>query len=181
MVSFSLFMPLRETSRRLEVEKNLDTKLSVPKKTAGAIALENYNKIPDTLNAHELMQEQLTEWDENVQCCYNRGKKIYHDSDFYIVVLVKHEKLLGHKVLHPLFMPRKSCPTPQWDQTVYQCKRESGDIVLLWTLPSKEVCQYYIDTATTTEPEEWDLLRFILMDKNGELLTLAKKLNKEII
>jgi hypothetical protein len=43
------------------------------------------------------------------------------------------------------------------------------------------VCQYYIDTATTTEPEEWDLLRFILMDKNGELLTLAKKLNKEII
>lgn len=149
------------------------------KKTVGQKATELYCKIPDTLNAYELTQEQLTEYDKNVQECYQRGIKLYPNTDFYIVVLVKWEQVLGHKVLHPLFLPRRTCATPEWDQTVYRCHKESGEIEFLWTLPSKQACENYITNQTVIPPEEWGILNFVLKDKNGDLLKLAKKLNSE--
>lgn len=159
----------------------MEKKLTAGHTTCGQAALDLYCKVPDTLNVHELTQEQLTEYESNVQWCYNRGKKIYDGQEFYIVVLTKWERILGHKVLHPLFMPRRSCPTPEWDQTVYRCPRDSGEIEYLWTLPDKETYNQYLANPELVHPDEFQLLSFVLKDKNGELLALVKKLNGEIV
>jgi len=55
---------------------------------------------------------------------------------FYVCVITKKERLMDN-VLRNYFLARSTCPTPQYDQTVYKYHRDSGAIQFLWVLPSK--------------------------------------------
>lgn len=149
------------------------------KPTVGEKALELFHKIPDTYIASELTSEQLTLYEEHLQDCYAKGRKSYGNVDFYISVWTKWERALGFKVIRPYFIARRTCPTPQWDQTVYRCHKDSGEIEYLWSLPSKEACEYYTINQAVIPPEEWGILKFVLQDNNGDLLKMAKQLNGE--
>ena len=100
------------------------------------------------------------------------------DGDFYIVGLIKKEKLLDN-VLRNYFIPTKSCPTPAYDQTVYQFISSGDEIRLLWVVPDEETSLTLQENRNIVVPEERGLLQYVLDYYDGTLYRMAKKLNGE--
>lgn len=142
----------------------------------GKISADLWNKTPESADATEQMREQLTEYDKNLFECIAEGKKKHPTEDFYIVVITKKERLMPN-VIRNYFFPRSSCPTPDYDQTVYKYSK-SGDIEFIWVIPKKEACLYMIKHAL--EVEEKELLGFVLDFLDGTLMKKAMILNNEI-
>ena len=88
------------------------------KKTVGAIASELQLKTPDTRDPIEIQREVHKDYIDNLKIAVDRGL-LTMKHDFYVTVIVKKEKLL-EKVLRNYFAERSSCPTPDYDQSVYK-------------------------------------------------------------
>ena len=76
-------------------------------------------------------------------------------------------------------MPRKSCPTPAYDQTVYRWNSIKKDIEYIWTVPDKETCLTLYQNKDIVVPSEQALLKMIIKFYDGSLYRLMKKFNKE--
>ena len=148
------------------------------KQTVGKLATDLAQKSADnTHTAHDQMEESLTDWDRNIFECIDRSKKEY-SGDFYLVVITKKERLLTN-VIRNYFMTRVSCPTPDYDQTVYKYNKKDEILDFLWVIPSKDACIMLKENAMLVMPEERQLLQFVLDFADGSLYEMAKKLNGE--
>jgi hypothetical protein len=148
------------------------------KPTVGKLATDlQKHEVQNHHTADEQMSEQLSDYDKNIFECVERSKKDYA-GDFFIVVLTKKEKLLSN-VIRNYFYPRSTCPTPDYDQTVYFYNRKDDAIDFVWVIPSRETCHQLKDNALLVAPEERQLLNFVLEFADGTLYKLAKKLNGE--
>jgi hypothetical protein len=148
------------------------------KPTVGKVATDLAQKETSSRNPIELMRELLTEYDKNIWQCVDNYKKEHHKTDFYIVVVTKKEPLLPN-VLRNYFIARNTCPTPDYDQTVYRYIIKDDEIEYLWVIPSKYACQVLIENVAHVVPEEYALLECVLHFADGSLFELAKKLNGE--
>ena len=143
-------------------------------KTVGACARELMMKGGDPINVIDMqraMQEEDEKFQSNVLEATSRGVKQF-DGDFYVCCLFKKEVLMPN-VLRTYFFPRKSCPTPTYDQGVWSFHRDAGHLELLWVLPNQLVC---MNIPPTIDPK---LREYIREMESGELLKLAKRLNEE--
>lgn len=165
----------------MEEEKTKTQTKSVRSKTIGQHAYELNQKEPDTTRAMDLTEAQASGWDHTIKEAYNLGRKGLPNKDFYIEIQVKWEQIFGRErpQLHQYSFVKNSCPTPQYDQTIYKYHHREDKLEFLWTLPDKDTYNYYVDNAATLHPDRWELLKFVLADKNGELLRQAKILNGE--
>ena len=145
--------------------------------TIGKIATELAQKTPDSRDPIEIERELHTEYESNVFSCLDAGKK-EHNGDFFIVVITKKEPLLQN-VLRNMFFHRKSCPTPDYDQTVYRYDKRNRLLKFLWVVPSKDTCLLFKDHALEVVSEERELLRYVLDFDDGTLYKIAKRFNKE--
>lgn len=145
--------------------------------TVGAVAKELLQKESPAVDATEQMQESLTGYDQNIYDCVERCKQDYF-GDFFIVVITKKEPLMPN-VLRNYFMGRASCPTPDYDQTVYKFDREKDEVEFLWVVPSKHTCLFLLQHRLEVPPEHHKLLHFVLEFQDGTLFKKAKQLNKE--
>lgn len=134
-------------------------------------------KTPESRDPIELERVIHTDYEKNVLECISRALKAC-DSDFYVVVLTKKERLLQN-VLRHYFFYRLSCPTSQYDQAVYRYRRVDNHLEFLWVVPSKDTCEMYRDNRAQVAPEEYGLLDFVLKFYDGTLDRLAKSLNGE--
>jgi hypothetical protein len=123
------------------------------------------------------MREQLTDYDKNIHLCVKDQKKCF-DGDFYVVVLTKKERLMQN-VLRGYFFGRLSCPTPDYDQTVYKYGRKDDHLEFLWTIPSYDMVNYMKNNTSHVSAEKYGLLKYVLEFADGTLTRLAKKLNSE--
>ncbi len=130
-------------------------------------------------SAEEQMRECLELWETNLLECIERGKKEF-PHDFYIVVDTKKEPKMQN-VLRNVFIPRSTCPTPTYDNSVYLYHRSDENLEFLWVLPSKATCSMMKDRALEIPEDQRELLQFVLDDADGTLLRRCKLLNKEII
>lgn len=163
------------------------------KKTVGSIASEllsqsNTQDVIETQRATE--QEYLDNliWavkhaQKKIDCSSIEGHKecasrIAFEKDFFIVVLLKKEKLLEN-VLRNYFITTLACPTPHFDQTVYRYDHKKEDVEFIWVVPDKETCEILSSNATIIVPEERQLLRMVLDYYDGTLFRIAKKFNGE--
>lgn len=128
-------------------------------------------------SAHEQMKEQLSDFEANIYESINEGKKKF-DNDFYVVVIAKKERLMQN-IIRNYFFTRISCPSPDWDQTVYKYDRSLEALAFLWVVPSKAVCKMFKNYALEIDRSERELLNFVLSFEDGTLLKLSKKLNGE--
>jgi hypothetical protein len=147
------------------------------RETIGKISSDLIVKPLETTSAIEQMQEQLTDYDKNIMECVDRCKNDF-PGDFYVVVITKRERLMQN-VIRNYFYGRLSCPTPDWDQTVYKYSRMNDDLVFMWVIPSKQACEEITMNKHLIPPEEWRLLEYVLAFNDGTLLRLAKDLNGE--
>lgn len=147
------------------------------RETVGKISSELIEKAPESRDPIELQRAMTKEFIDELNKCVvdNQHKYI---GDFYVIVITKRERLMPN-VLRNYFFPRQSCPTPEYDQSVFRYNRSTGDLIYLWTVPSKDACYYLKDHMLEVVPEEQDLLRYVLAFFDGSLLRYAKKMNKE--
>jgi len=149
----------------------------VVEKTVGQAAVESQQKDPETRDPIELEREIHKDYEKNLSICIDSGIKNY-DTDFFVVVLVKKERLLEN-VLRNLFLHRSTCPSPEYDQSVYKYHRTTGAIEFIWVVPSKETCEMFTLNALQIVGGERSLLTYVLDFSDGTLLRKSKELNGE--
>lgn len=145
--------------------------------TVGKKAIELVEKSDNKHSVVDQTQESLTEFEQNVLETAEKGLKQYN-SDFFIVVLTKKEKLFDN-IFRNFFLHRKSCPTPEYDQTVYHYIYSADALKYLWTVPDRDTVLMYRDNSKDVVEEEKQLLGYSLSFLNGDLDRLSRKLNKE--
>ena len=146
--------------------------------TVGALSLSLSEKEPCSRDPIELEREMHKDYEKNVFECVDTHKKVFNN-DFYIVVLTKKERLMKN-VMRNYFLARHSCPTPDYDQTVYRYNRKEDTLTFMWVIPSRDTCHLLKDNAVEVVAEERQLLNYVLDFSDGTLMKLAKKLNNEI-
>lgn len=134
-------------------------------------------KAPETNSPIEQMRESLTDYEKNVWQCVEEGIK-KHPGDFYVVVITKNERLMQN-VFRLYYFNRISCPTPDYDQTVYRYKRNSAELIFMWVIPSRDASIHLMQNASYVTPEEQGLLKYVDAFNSGALFKLSKELNGE--
>lgn len=147
------------------------------KETVGKIARDLMEKKPESRDPIEIQKAMQEEYLKELINCVEAHKNVF-PSDFFIVVITKNEKLMPN-VFRNYFYARQSCPTPDYDQSVFVYKRADDAIEYIWTIPSKDACHHLKDNALLVVPEERPLLKFVLEFADGTLYKLCKKLNNE--
>jgi len=169
---------------REEKVQGRDQKVRQEKQTVGAASLALKEKSHDPINPIDLQREvhqgtsSAQSWEAQIIECLERGKREY-PADFYLVVLLRKERVLDN-VLRQMFFPRKSCPTPNYDQTVFRYHRGSDALEFLWTIPDEATCVFLLDNYSLLSPEEKSLADMVQEFADGDLLREAAKLNGEI-
>ncbi len=149
------------------------------KKTVGSQSVAALEGAQELMHSpFEQMQQQLQEYEASFYECVQLGKKMF-DHDFYIVVETKKEPKLQN-VIRNYFIPRRTCPTPNFDNTVYKYHRNEEREEFLWVLPSKDTYTMMLNNFLEIHESERDLLQFVLDDANGKLLQKCKLLNGEL-
>ena len=147
------------------------------RETVGKLSLELSKKEAPTRNPIELEQEMHTEYDANLWECVDATKKWIH-GDFFVVVITKNEKLMPN-VFRNYFFARSSCPSPDYDQTVYRYDKAQDCLSFIWVVPSRDACYHLKNNALKVVGEERQLLQFVLDFADGSLYKLAKAFNGE--
>lgn len=128
------------------------------------------------VTVNDLRNTGLEHYDRDLFKCFDTKKNDYQ-SIFYIVSTFRKDPVTGK--VNTLFWSRNSCPTPQFDQAVYQCNKDWSGPLFMWSLPSEDYAIALRDNAQMCPPEQYQLLRFVLDYYDGTLLHVAKKLSNE--
>lgn len=147
------------------------------KETAGEASARLLSKKGEKVEVEEQMRGMLSEFEENIFECVATNKKKY-PGDFYVVVLIKKEKLMPNMFRH-FFLARESCPTPNYDQVVYRFKRKEEEIELLWVLPGRDEAHEMLNYRHQVPPDQYELLGYVLKFKDKSLMLKVKELNGE--
>lgn len=155
--------------------------------SVGKKSLELQNAVPDSTDAIELEREihkgsnSDKSYEEEIYETLDRGLKDPKiEGDFYIISVLKKERLLEN-VLRNYFFYRQSCPTPEYDQTVYKVHRDGIKIEYLWTVPDNATCQWLPIRKNEIPDDQLLLVSMIEAFNRGDLDKLASKLNKEVV
>jgi len=146
-------------------------------KTVGAHSLDLQRKGPVKHSADEQMREQLKKYESEMYKCIKTNKNNYF-TDFYIVVLVKKERLMQNVYRH-YFFARKTCPTPDFDQTVYKYNKTEENLSFMWVIPDPAAVNYMSNNPLHVESDKRSLLKCVMEFTDGTLLRLSKKINGE--
>jgi len=149
------------------------------KETVGKIAVDLMSKPQEELSPIELEREMQSDYMKHLLDCIDVHYDIF-PGDFFVQVITKNEKLLPN-VFRNYFAARRSCPTPDYDQSVYKYNRQKGTVEYIWTIPSKDSCYHLLQNANEVVAEERQLLSFVAMFASGELAKVCMKLNDENI
>jgi len=151
----------------------------IKNKTIGAMSRETQMKAPDTHDPIEIERELHKDYEKEFFECLKRGREAFPDTDFYVTVITKKERLMEN-VLRNYFFPRVSCPTPDYDQTVYHYDKKLDKIELLWVIPSKDTCMMMKEHALEVVDDERELRNYVLDFADGTLMRKSLMLNGEI-
>ncbi len=155
------------------------------KKTVGEYSYELQQKPDEKINPIDL-QRQIHQgnssedsFENQVRIAIDRGASTY-EGDFYIVVLFRKERVKGlQNVLRQQFFHRKSCPTPEFDQTVYKFHRKDDHLEYLWSVPNWQWAHYMKENKLHFPLDQQDLIQHVDDFFTGKLDQICEKLNKQ--
>lgn len=145
--------------------------------TVGKISSELLQKDMGPQTIIDMQRKIQEDYLSHLVECINNHKTIFTD-DFFVIVITKNERLMPN-VFRSYFLARISCPSPEYDQTVFKYYKNDEKVEHIWTVPSKYACYHLKDNAQYIIPEERELLHFALRFLDGSLLKLSKQLNGE--
>ena len=153
---------------------------SIKNRTVGQYSYELLQK-NDKINPIDLQRQihkgntSKDSYENQLLQALERGKSLY-EQNFFLVVLFKKERLMINTV-RQYFFPRRSCPTPEYDQVVYFYKRKSDNLFFIWIVPDKETCKMLYSQRKNLSPEFSELVRFVADFKSGKLDKISDDLN----
>lgn len=107
------------------------------------------------------------------------GKK-HLKGDFFIEVIVKNEELLVNNKKN-IIVARPTCPSPSFDRIVYHYHADSGEIELLWVLPTLSQCiNYYNNGFLSLKEDDRLLAEFVAKYYSGDLDILEREKNSKL-
>lgn len=167
-----------------KIAKKIEKEQVKPKKTVGEHSLELQQK-HEPINVIDLQREVMAgtnskkSYEETLWDTVDSGKKDPKiEKDFFIVALTKAERVMKN-VFRNMFFYRQSCPTPQYDQSVWKYHKKDDELEYLWTVPSKQYTHLLPHLIDELPPEQKRLVYMIDAFVKGDLDRLAEKLNKE--
>ena len=131
------------------------------------------------ITSGDQMREQLREYEDNIADTVARGKADY-SGDFFVVVITKRERIMSN-VIRNYFFSRQSCPSPDYDQTVYHYHRADEHLEFVWVVPSPVAVKDIIKHRHDLDTSLFGLLKFVLEFLDGSLEAKARSLNGETI
>lgn len=156
-----------------------------PVETVGKLAIDLQKKRDLKIDSIELQKEihkgnfSKRSYEEEVWETIKRGcQDETIKGNFYIVVLFKKERLLQN-VVRQYFFYRKSCPTPEFDQTVYRYQPKADSIEFLWTIPNNAACLTLPSRKNDLPIDQQWLISMIESFQDGDLDRYADRLNDE--
>ncbi len=151
--------------------------------TVGELALEQQQKPYYEVPVEEFGKEILQEKDDymnNLWEAVDRGLKEYNSDILFVAILSLRERLLTN-VMRNKFVPRRSCPTPTYCQSVFKYEKVHDRLGLLWTIPDRESCTALLENALEVKGEKRIVLQHVLDFYDGTLDRLCQKENGEEI
>lgn len=156
---------------------NPDGRTQSDRETVGKISSDLIQKDMGAQTVVDMQRKMQEEYLQHLVECIDNHKNIF-PGDFYVVVITKNEKLMPN-VMRSYFLARISCPTPEYDQSVYKYFKNDERAEHIWTVPCRDACYYLKDNANYIIPAERGLLEHVMKFLDGSLLTLSKQLNGE--
>ena len=152
-----------------------------PKKTVGQYAYELQQKKDEKINPIDLQREvhkgnsSDDSYENQVRMAVDRGRAEF-GGNFYVVVLFKKERLLQN-VIRQYFFPRRSCPTPEYDQVLYRYHCFDDKLEFIWVIPDKGTVEALPLISKDLTPEQKEFYQYILDFRTGKLDKICEKLN----
>ncbi len=146
--------------------------------TVGAISHELMQKAPENQTVIDVQRDMQKEYMDELIACIASWRASHPQDDCYVVVITKNEKLMPN-VFRNYFFARFSCPTPDYDQSVFKYHSATEDLEYIWSIPSKDACLHLLDNSHLVHKDELQLLRFVQRFASGDLYKTAKQLNGE--
>jgi hypothetical protein len=148
------------------------------KKTVGQMSQERQFEQSETKVWPYVEVLAQDEFIPNLIKCVERGIEMFPDRDFYVSNAGKNEQLLAN-VIRSYWIPLNACPTPNYDQIVFKYNHQTGDLVEVWSIPTKDGCDYLIRNKKYIVSAEQDILAYTQAFLDGSLDKMAKFLNEE--
>lgn len=147
------------------------------KPTVGKLATDLLKKEQAAVSVVDQQREMQKNYMRDLWEASDRGLNEF-DMDFFIHVETKCEPLFPN-VFRNYFITRKTCPTPNYDQSVFRYERKLNILQYLWSIPSRDTAFYLKEHALLLPPEEKQILQFVMHFADGTLFRLCKQLNGE--
>lgn len=155
----------------------MEEKKEKKRKTAGQISQELLNT-PVDINASDQAEKSNKKYLYDLYGTMLTCKENNPNRDFFIEVQTIRSRVL-HNMIKKMFIGRISCPTPNYDQVVWQYKHKHEELFLVWTIPDRYHCFELIKNANIIDPELRELTENVIAFAKGDLYLLSKKLNNE--
>lgn len=149
-------------------------------KTVGQYSWELQQK-DDKINPIDLQKavhkgnKSEDSFESQVRLAVERGEKLY-EGNFFLVVLFKKERLMINTV-RQYFLPRKTCPRPEYDQVVYKYERKAQDLSFLWVIPDKQTCESLPIQKSFIPLDQQEFAQFVSDFNSGKLDKLCDQIN----
>jgi len=131
----------------------------------------------ETTDVRELGSSMTKTYLKDITKAAEDGKKGYA-GDFFVVVILRVENAFRN-VVRRMSIARQTCPTPDYDQSVWMYNKNKDSLEFLWCIPSKRMCIDLIENMNISDVEHIQLIRNILDFRDGTLFEKAQILNKE--
>lgn len=149
--------------------------------TVGAIARELSQKEVPSHDTRDYYGHHAKRMGEELDRAIKLNREECKQNDFYIVVLTKREQLKGLRDTYRFYYTaRYSCPTPNYDQTVFKYHYHSDTLEYLWSVPNIYACEYLMRNKNLVEGRERESLKEVLQFYDHTLLKTAMLLNGEL-
>ena len=148
-------------------------------KTVGQLSYEASLLEKEPIRVQEQTAKMHEEYGDELMRAIQKGIETYPGEPiFFIEDITRQERLMMNVIRHTL-IPRLTCPTPNYDQTVYRIIVKDQAIEYIWSLPDRISCITYLENMPIVVDEERELAQFILDFRDGRLELLAQQLNGE--
>lgn len=108
-----------------------------------------------------------------------RGKTKFSGNFYLEVPTITKTKYKSHGVTFPVFFPRKTCPVPVFNRTVYKYYAKDDRVEMLWCLPNEADCLDYYHNKHLVHPDEYCLLEQVMNYFNGDIFKLTNSMEIE--
>lgn len=148
------------------------------RQTVGKTVSDTYSTKQYEHELGELLPGESARYLKELHSGVDKGKKMFN-TDFYIEVVIKKERLMPQILPRIWALPRHTCPTPFYDQDCYVYRQKDDVTEFIWSIPSPETAQYLRENKVFLDQDSRELYKFVCDYDNKVLYKLMKILNNE--